>query len=303
MQHIVTVCIALLVFLTALGAPLVSHLVNSCFEGVDFINLALYIFATTCYLVLMFTVIHRKAWDHSFAKIWQELNLLHFHGFKIRRYLENETFSRLQEWLGSGMCHELAVLAMLVLKPNKTATLCHGNYYDADGNFQTHHSWVEFKIPFNGWYVADFSWIDIGFVDKKKYFTSDNGELKPTWSCSYDDFWDLPFPNVLYEAIKSPKTSKILFELTAFCGHTVEDGGFKEWCYSGQKLRYSDGTFMIPFLNDKGKPVSTIIIRDFVKNPKRKQPKARSIRRSRLVIRHYSIWRSQQKVTYSESSQ
>ncbi len=259
---------------------------------------------TIFYIVLIASLVRIKMIEKYLEKIWQELDTLYFHGFKVHRYLSSEAFLRLQAWLGCGMCYELSALAMLVLKHNKTARLCRGDYYEQDGKPRTCHGWVEFKIPLCGWCVADFSWIHGGFARKKVFFKSlDGGKLKERWSCSYDDFWDLPFPNVLYKAIQSSKTSKILFELTAFCGHTVEDGGFKEWCYSGQKLRYSDGTFMIPFLNNKGKPVSTIIIRDFVKNPKRKQPKAKSIRCSRLFIRHYSTWRSQQKVTYSESPQ
>lgn len=303
MGHMLPICLVLLSTLLLVDVFGLINLFHGTLNDFDCAGLCIGIIAAIAYLILLLLAIRQKIWGQSFAKIWHELDKLYFHGFKVRRYLGDETISRLQKWLGCGICHELSVLAMLVLKNNKTAVLCHGDYYDADGNFKTHHSWVEFKIPLNGWWVADFSWIDIGFVSKKKYSKSDDGELKLIWGCGYDDFWDLPFSNALYEAIKSPKTSKVLLELTAFYGPTIEDGGFKEWCYSGQELRYTDGTFMIPFYNSEGKPISSRILRDFVKNPKRKQPKAKSVRLTRRVIRDYSIWRSQQKIAYPESSQ
>ena len=187
---------------------------------------------------------------------------------------------------------------MLVLKHNKTARLCRGDYWNRNGKLQTRHGWVEFRIPFCGWCVADFSWIHGGFARKKIYFRNmDSGKLKVRWSCSYQDFWDLPFPNVLYKSMQNRGTSCVLAELNEFGSPIIEEDGFSEWCYSGRELRGTDGTFMIPLYRG-GKFISSRIIRDFVKNPKRRQPKARSIRIARILEREFRKWRSQQKVTY-----
>lgn len=254
--------------------------------------------STIVYAALCISLIRSKIIKKYLIKIWQELDVLYFHGFKIHRYLDSEAFPRLQAWLGCGMCYELSVLAMLALKRNKTARLYRGDYYDQDGKMQTRYGWVEFKIPLCGWYVADFSWIHEGFARKKNYFRDlDGGRLKARWSCNYKDFWGLPFPNVLHESMQNRKTSYVLGELTRFSGPSKEEDGFTEWCYSGQDLKYTDGTFMIPFYLE-GKPVSSRIIRDFVKNPKRRQPRARSIRLAGLWIRRFRVWRSQQKITY-----
>ena len=86
-------------------------------------------------------------------------------------------------------------------------------------------------------------------------------------------------------------------ELNEFGSPIIEEDGFSEWCYSGRELRGTDGTFMIPLYRG-GKFISSRIIRDFVKNPKRRQPKARSIRIARILEREFRKWRSQQKITY-----
>ena len=215
------------------------------------------------------------------------MDQLYFHGFKVWRYLKDDAIMRLQEWLGAGMCYNMSTLAMLTLKHNKTARLCRGAYYDENGVFRTLHGWVEFRIPLCGWCVADFSWIHGGFAKKKVYFKSVEGEmLKAIWSCSYKDFWDLPFSNVLYKSMQDRKTSCILAELAEFGLPIIEEDGFSEWCYSGQSLKRTDGTFMIPFhLGEK--LVSSRIMRDFVKNPKRHQPRAKSIRIAHLYEREY----------------
>ncbi len=252
---------------------------------------------TIVYVVLCTSLIRSKIMKKYLMKIWQELDMLYFHGFKIHRYLDSEAFPRLQAWLGCGMCYELSALAMLALKCNKTAKLYRGDYYDQNGKLQTRHGWAEFKISLCGWYVADFSWIHEGFARKKIYFRDlDGGRLKARWSCNYKDFWDLPFPNVLYKSIRNKKTSYVLGELTRFSGPYKEEDGFTEWCYSGQDLKYTDGTFMIPFYLE-GKPLNSRIIRDFCKSPKRRQPRAKSIRLAELGIRRFRVWRSQQKIT------
>lgn len=252
---------------------------------------------TIVYVILCASLIRSKIMKKYLTKIWQELDTLYFHGFKIHRYLDSEAFPRLQAWLGCGMCHELSALAMLVLKCNKTARLYRGDYCDQNGKLQTRHGWVEFKIPLCGWYVADFSWIHEGFARKKNYFRNlDGGRLKVRWSCSYEDFWDLPFSNVLHKTMQNKKTSYILGELSRFSGPDKEEDGFTEWCYSGQDLKYTDGTFMIPFYLE-GKPVNSRIICDFIKSSKRRQPRAKSIRLAELGIRRFRVWRSQQKIT------
>ncbi|MBQ1387788.1 hypothetical protein IIY68_03305 [Candidatus Saccharibacteria bacterium] len=252
---------------------------------------------TIAYMVVCVLLLRSKILELYLSKIYQEMDRLYFHGFKIWRYFETDAISRLQDWLGFGMSYEMSVLAMLILKHNKTATLCRGDYYNEDGVFQTSHSWVEFKIPLCGWHVADFCWLSSGFANKKVIFRHYGGEFKNRWHCSHEDFWDMSFPNVLHKSMQRRKDSCILRDLSMFCGPSSEEDGFQEWCYSGRHLRYACDGLMLSFYAG-GKLVSSRIIRDFVKNPKRRQPKARSIRIARFYEREFRKWRSQQKITY-----
>lgn len=296
-KHTLAISLLSLLILLAIDT---FFLVSALHGEIDFLGYFVWpmsIALTIIYVILCVSLIRSKIMKKYLTKIWQELDILYFHGFKIHRYLDSKAFSRLQSWLGCGMCYELSALAMLVLKCNKTAKLYRGDYYDQSGKLQTRHGWVEFRIPFCGWCVADFSWIHEGFARKKNYFRNlDGGRLKARWSCGYKDFWDLPFPNVLHKSMQNKKTSYVLGELTRFSGPYKEEDGFTEWCYSGQDLKYTDGTFMIPFYLE-GKPVNSRIMRDFVKNPRRRHPRAKSIRLAELGIRRFRVWRSQQKIT------
>lgn len=229
--------------------------------------------------------------------VYTDAEKLYFHGFKMNRYIDDDIFLRLEGWLGSGKCYELSVLAMILLKNFKTARLCRGDYYDKDGNLKTRHSWVEVKVPFNGWYVVDFAWLFPAFCKRRRYFSHrSDGKLVRKWIRTYDEFWNVQFSNVVFEAMQNRKTSCVLLELSGF-GNPDENYEFKDWILEAKELRYSDGSKMIPFKNYSGKPISTRIIRDFVKNPKRKNPKAKSIRLTNQVIHKYELWKAQQMVT------
>ena len=74
-----------------------------------------------------------------------------------------------------------------------------------------------------------------------------------------------------------------------------EDYGFTEYCYSEEIIKHAACEYMIPYYNPNDeKFISSQIIRDFIKNPKRKQPKTRSIRLARFVVRRYEKWKAEQ---------
>ena len=205
--------------------------------------------------------------------------------FKMIHYIDEDVFLRLEGWLGYGQCYELSALAMILLKNFKTAKLCRGDYYDGDGKFQTRHSWVEVKIPFNGWYVIDFAWLFPVFCKKRHYFSHyGDGKLVLRWTCSHDEFWNIPFSNVVFKAMRNKKTSYVLLELFGF-GNPDVGYEFQDWILEMAELRFLDGSMMIPFESYSGKPISTQIIRDFVKKSRRRSPKAKSIRSAWRVIR------------------
>lgn len=187
---------------------------------------------------------------------------------------------------------------MIVLKHNKTATLCRGDLYDKNGNFRTRHSWVEFKIPLNGWWVADFSWINECFCSKKEYLkavNSDGERLELKWNCTYDEFWATPIVEAFCEAMSTQENSHIYRKLAIFGSPHAEEYGFTKYCYSEETAQHIACKHMMPYYDSSdGKYISSRIIRDFVKNPKRKQPKTRSIRLARFIIREFEKWEAKQ---------
>ncbi|MBR3254187.1 hypothetical protein IKF88_00435 [Candidatus Saccharibacteria bacterium] len=223
--------------------------------------------------------------------IAEEMDKAYFHGFKFQRYLETDAILRFEGWLGSGLCYELSALAMILAKNQESAKLCRGDYYDKDGNFKTRHSWVEVKVPLNGWFIIDFAWMS-KICKKSWYFHHRKGKLVQKWICSYEDFWGIQFPNIIWEAIHNQKTSYVLMELSAFGGPDIKYN-FRDWIYTANDLRFSDGDIMYPHCRDgSDKPISNKIIRDFIKNPKRKSPKAKSIRTAKMFIRKYELWKA-----------
>ena len=254
---------------------------------------------TALYVVSEIMLLKRAKFENFLQSISSEMETLYFHGFKLKRYfISSDAILRLQRWCGSGMCYELSVLAMILMKNHKSARLCRGDYYDENGNFRTRHAWVEVKIPLNGWVVVDFAWTFPGFSKKNYYFRHINnpGKLVCKWVCSYKEFWDVQFSNVVREAMQNKKTSCVLLELSGF-GNPDNGYEFSEWVFDAKELKYSDGSVMIPFRRgDSDELISNRIIRDFVKNPKRKNPKAKSIRLAKIARHKYEIWAAQQVV-------
>ena len=208
-----------------------------------------------------------------------ESQKIFFHGFSLTHYIVSDAFIRLESWLGSGLCYELSILAMILMKNNKTARLCRGDYVDKAGRLKTRHSWVEAKVPLNGWIVIDLACLSPIFCKRDQYYKyfDENGRLGCKWLCTYDEFWKTPFAKVIAEAVKKPETSNILSELAAF-GSPECDYGFRGELIENSEPIPSGKKMPTHYRYGSKKPVSTEIIRDFVKNPRRKDPKTKSIR-------------------------
>ena len=300
-KHLVGVCLISIFILSTFGVYYISRCARGLFGGVDYVFCTIDVVVTVLYLILLVLTIRKKQFEKFVNALSEEAKKLYFHGFRLNRYVNTCAFWRFQEWLGSGRCYAFSVLAMIMLRPNKTATLYRGDSYGKDGQLKTRHSWVEFKIPMNGWWVADFSWTNHGFMPKKEFFKAvnvDSERLEPKWSCSYDEFWGTPFVGAICEAMEDATTSNIFRKLAAFGNPGDEDYGFTEYCYSEEMLKYAICKQMIPYYDTSDeKFISSRIIRDFVKNPKREQPKARSIRLTRLVVHRYEKLKAEQEKT------
>ena len=254
-----------------------------------FINRSIACFSTGIWITVIITRSKNNELKKFFIKMYANAEKLYFHGFKMSHYIDRDVFLRLEDWLETGQCFEFSILAMILLKNFETARLCRGDCFDNDSKLRTRHSWVEVKIPLNGWYVVDFAWLFPAFCKRRYYFDHRNSvKIVRKWICSHDEFWSIQLSNIIFNAMQNSKTSYILLELS---GYSNPDKGyeFSEWVSKKAKLQFSDGTIMVPFESYSGKPVSTQIIRDFVKNPKRKNPKAKSIRLAKQLIHKYKL--------------
>ena len=247
-----------------------------------------------------------------FDNLAEEHKDLWFHGFKVTRYFENDVFFRFQNWLGGGICYEMATLMMILLKSNRSAVLYRGDYF-VNGEFQTHHSWVEFKVPGAGIFVADFAWIN-EFVKKKEYFremTKDSrgkSSLTVRFECSHDEFWAMPWPKIVYEKMKRQEKSRLLMALAAFGDSSSDDYGFPKIVTDTSSVLDAEtidwvGEFMEPHIygGESHRIISTAILRDFAKKDSRKQPRARSIRKAMYVKK--LIEKERKKASTKESPQ
>lgn len=243
--------------------------------------------------IVIFGIIARFSHRRFITSMRCEIEELYLQGFKLWRYFDSNAIIRFEKYLGSGICYDLAALSMVLLKNYKHSRLCQGVKYDKEGKFQTRHAWTEVKIPFDGWYVLDLAWCSPCFYPKKKYyklFNEGKESLTAEWICNYKDFWGISLSRAIREAMQNQKTSYVFKEFSCF-GNPDEGYGFYDSINNIEGLAFSpSGTMMIPFYSYNNKLVSSAIIRDFVKNPKRKAPKARHIRTARCGIRRFNAW-------------
>lgn len=231
------------------------------------------------------------------AKLKKSVSALYFYGFSFDRVWESQALIRAERWFEVEMSKWWAPLGMLILKDNPTATLYHGLLFEGDkaGEF---HAWVEFDVWYGEKYVLDFAWIGSGFITKKKYqkwLKGDGLELVPLWKCDHTAFWTFAWTNFLWERMSNPKTSHILEGLDVYVNPSLSDGskvvkiGFRD---DIKELNPKDFSFLgidtIPWkVVGSNKIISSGTIQDFIKYPKLKAPRTKTLKRSYRLYREY----------------
>lgn len=192
------------------------------------------------------------------------------------KWLDTDGFQRFANWAGLGICHELAALMMIVLKDNHTATLYQGYDYDSEGKL-TKHAWVEFKIPLFGWYVCDLMWI-AGFAKRRKYYQwFPRREVK--WRCTHHDFWQIKLSHILLSQMQRPETSYVIDGLGMYISYGMDRFGFNQHIkkFTNDSPENGRKEHMLPV--KVGSEIGWVTtLRDFVRNPRAKKPRLRSIR-------------------------
>lgn len=221
-----------------------------------------------------------------FTELISESKTTYFCGFPLSSFLASNAFIRIEDWARTGLCYELSAIAMLLLKFNPTTRMCRG-FFERNGHL-SRHSWVEFKIPFNGWFVMDLAWLHPSIVRKKLYQEITKISLTKRWTCDYAEFWSLDLANILYDYLRDPKTSNVLMDLWCF-GNPDQSFEFYQVCFQ-KNLTFSDGgKGMSLYYVKESKPLSTQIVQDFVRRPSRRQPRSKTVRWMRSELKKYNL--------------
>lgn len=236
-------------------------------------------------IILVLKNIKMKTGIAVAESIGESAQKLYLCGFSLDKYIVTDAFIRLGGWLNNGHCWVTAALGMFLLRHNDTAKLCKGicQRHNRNGGGSSIHYWVEFDAE-NRHYVLDLCWIG-GFCDRKTYYK----DLKPDvkWTCTYDEFWSIQASNRLYESMHGQKTSYVFDLLVGLYWNDNYNKGFADGIADFRVRDCTGWRYMIPVPNDDELKICwALTLRDFVKNPKRKQPKARSQRIARWAW-HY----------------
>lgn len=195
---------------------------------------------------------------------------------------------RLSWWLGVNLSMEMAILSMMILRDEPTATLCYGFIKGPNYDFVDYHAWVEYRRG-TRWWVMDLFCENPCECLRSSYFGR-NGygrDIFRAWRCSSDVFWSIDTVEMIWALLHFPDTSYMMRELAEFRPQDYEFFSYKEWFEKECDLKF-DSAHMVPFCFKDGsprRPISTGIILDFVKKANRQQPKMKTLRKAMWEIK------------------
>lgn len=258
----------------------------------------LVIFFLAAVVLMCIVYLLRKMMDRReyFEKILKhDYEILYLHGLKVSEYFSTGAIARFYDWIGQEFYGALATLTMMMLESNPTTKLYQGVFIKGDKEIERHF-WAEFEVPMNGVYVADFCWLSKGFCRKKEYenlLKRNEVRLEAWHKIEYDEFWDLPLANILYEKMLDPMTSNLMDKFDMLYEKNEEWLFFSSEAYKPKEAYYEEeleeiGNYMVPFCYKGKYMISRKIIRDFAKKPTRLQPKKKHIREAIGLMKNHN---------------
>ncbi len=227
----------------------------------------------------------REAGAPVLRSIETKAKRLYLCGFSLDKYIDTCAFIRFGHWLDNGYCWVTAAIGMYLLIDNPSSKLCKGYCYNKLGKKSIHY-WVEFQDQ--GWHwVLDLCWVG-GLAAYEQFRRS--YMPKKTWTCSYEDFWKIQITNRVFESMHHPDSSYVLDYLVSMYWNSAKNKGFNDEIEDIHMRDHTGMRYMIPVEHeyDIYRDVWADTLRDFVKNPKREQPKARTQRFAHYVVRSFN---------------
>lgn len=207
---------------------------------------------------------------------------LYLCGHKLTKYLEYQSafFLRLQNYLETGLCFELAGLAMMMLKNVCSAKIQQGYIYSPEGK-KLRHAWVEF-IKRGAHLVADFAY-EMPAIVPAHIHMRNFPKREVEWTCTHRDFWQLPLSNSIYEAMQRKETSYVFEDLEAY-GVEVKPGETEAFGFQKHVMgKACDPEYFLPYERGNG-IISEAVFDNLIEHPDHLEPSEEVLLGAKTVL-------------------
>lgn len=212
-------------------------------------------------------------------------NRYYLNGFRVWDYYASDIFSRLDHYLGHGLCYEASALEMLIWHGQRNTRLvfaeCRG-----DDKTRLDHAWIEIKA-YGIWWVLDTTWYHPMPCPRPRLLYRLEGRVKYERIISYDEFWSNPVMNKFYDCLQTPERSYLFHELAFFRRSlNFSPKMFCEICGIEPSPEFGKRPEITLYnIHNREKPISQRTLRRFILHGKTKQPKKRDIRQTKRLIK------------------
>lgn len=202
----------------------------------------------------------------------------YFNGANLLEVLHAEFFHRFGNYTDNGFCYTASTLAMIALR-NVRGTKIVRATLEEDGESYC-HSWVEFRHC-GIWMVCDPCWLHWPQVAFRRSYYRKLKNVKIRFVCKSKEFQAYHLSRQIEELLRRPETSHLFYEIYRLYGPFEDDDdlGFSNLTHD-LEIGEGHGKIGFPFLTEDHIIFSDRIFYEFMTNPKRKRPRAHSIRKA-----------------------
>lgn len=159
------------------------------------------------------TLIHHGPMSNLIYQNVKNCYKLTLNGLYVWEYFARDTFYRIGENLGHGLCYEAAALMMLAWHDWPQTQLVYASCYSDTLKTRADHSWMEFKA-YGIWWVIDPTWRAPAPVPR--YANNLHFDTRYDRIIKKDEFWQWKISQKLYKRLKEPDGSCLFQNLVLF---------------------------------------------------------------------------------------